>query len=171
MKKKSIKGKHILFDIWKTPVQKSDQLWLERQIFLENYIYFFFRRNHDSPKNEYHVLKIHGSDPIRFIEEGLGSNIVGPYVTKPKAKTRESTKYRTFKIWNTPFAKEVFGNLPITKEEYKGLERSDKVFQYLIYTQDAWIEFIAFDPPDWKFHKDIKLTDLVIKYLKEASLD
>lgn len=169
MKKKSQAGKDIVFEVWKTPVVKSNELWLVRQLFTGSTISFFFQRNHDSPKNEFYVLTISGLDSFRLTEEGLGSNSVGNLVTIPNGTFRESTKYRTFKVWNSAFAKTTYKALPIMKAEYKNLENSNRVLEYLIYTQDAWIEIIALDPPEWEFHKNIKLTDLVIKYLKEGS--
>lgn len=159
--------KSISFERWETPVGNSSELWVERQLFTTFNTYFFFHKNHDSPVDEYYVLTINGDDPFRLTEEGLGSNTIGGLVTAENARVRESTKYRTFKVWSTPFAKKSFGSLIISEEEYDKKEK----FQYLIYTQDAWIEFVAFKPPKWDFHQDKKLDDLVIQYLRKDTLD
>jgi hypothetical protein len=137
------------------------------QFFTESHVYFFFKRNHDSPEDEHHVLIIDGDSPFRITEEGIGSNSVGSLVTIENAKVRESTKYRTFKVWNTQFAIESCLGLAIPAEEYDAMEK----FQYVIYTNDAWVQFVSFDSPKWIFHQGIKLDDLVIQYLRKDSLD
>lgn len=167
MKNKSKIGYPIIFETWQTPVIQSNELWLVSQIFTTLDTHFFFKRNHDSPVNEYHVLTIDGDSPFRITEEGIGSNSVGNLVTIENAKVRESTKYRTFKVWNTSFAIESFLGLAISAEEYDKMEK----FQYIIYTNDAWIQFVTFDPIQWEFHQGIKLEDLVIQYLRKDSLD
>jgi hypothetical protein len=166
MKHKSKIGDSI-FEIWECPVVQSNELWLMNQLYTEFNIYFFFKRNHDSSENEYHVLTIHGDSPFRITEEGIGSNSVGNLVTMENAKVRESTKFRTFKVWNTQFAIESCLGLAIPAEEYDQMEK----FQYLIYANDAWIQFVSFDSPEWAFHQGIKLDDLVIQYLRKDSLE
>jgi hypothetical protein len=159
--------KSISFERWDTPVGTSNELWLLRQLFTTSHAYFFFHKNHDSPSDEYYILTINGDDPFRLTEEGLGSNVIGGLVTEKEANLCECTKYRTFKIWDTPFAQNSFSGLAISEEEYDKKEK----FQYLIYTQDTWIEFVAFKPPKWEFHQDKKLDDLVIQYLRKDTLD
>jgi hypothetical protein len=68
--------------------------------------------------------------------------------------------HRSCRRWDTPFAKNSFSGLAISEEEYQKKEK----FQYLIYTQDTWIEFVAFKSPTWEFHQDKKLDDVVIEY-------
>jgi hypothetical protein len=167
MKNKSKIGNSIIFESWESPVIQSNELWLEIQFFTENHVYFFFKRNHDSPEDEHHVLIIDGNSPFRITEEGMGSNSVGGLVTIENAKVRESTKYRTFKVWNTQFAIESCLGLAIPAEEYDAMEK----FQYVIYTNDAWVQFVSFDSPKWIFHQGIKLDDLVIQYLRKDFLD
>ena len=158
---------NILFERWETPVGKSNELWLWRQLYTTFNIYLFFQRNHDSPSDEYYVLTINGDDPFRLTEEGLGSNTVGELITGKDATFCECLEYRTFKVWNTSFANKSFSGLVISEEEYVKKEK----FQYLIYTQDTWIEFVAFKPPKWEFHQNNKLDDLVIEYLGKDTLD
>lgn len=157
----------ILFERWETPVGTSNELWLWRQIFTKFNTYFFFHKNHDSPEDEYYVLTINGNAPFRLTEEGLGSDSVGGLVTEKDAEVSECTIFRTFKVWNTSFAIKSFSGHAISEEEYDKKEK----FQYLIYTQDTWIEFVAFKSPIWEFHQDKKLDDLVIQYLRKDTLD
>lgn len=160
-------NKSILFDRWETPVGNSCELWVERQLFTTFNTYFFFHKNHDSPSDDFYVLTINVGDPFRLTEEGLGSKTVGGLVTAKDAIVSECIKYRTFKVWNTSFAKKSFGGLVISEEEYNKKEK----FQYLIYTQDTWIEFVAFKPPKWELHHNKKVDDLVIEYLRKDALD
>ena len=44
-------------------------------------------------------------------------------------------------------------------------------FQFIIYTNDAWIQFVTFDPVQWTFHQNVKLEDLVIQHLRKDFLD
>lgn len=166
MKYKSILDNCIDFEVWQTPVMKSNELWLMNQLYTEFSIYFFFKRNHDSPPEEYHVLKIDSIYPFKIIEEGMGSNIVGNLVTRENPRVRESTKFRTFKVWNTQFAIESCLGLALPTEEYDQMEK----LQYIIYTNDAWVQFVTFDSPEWTFHQGIKLDDLIIQYLRQDSL-
>jgi hypothetical protein len=156
----------VLCEYWDTPVLQSNELWLEMQFYTENQIVFFFKRNYDSPKNEYHVLTIVGDSPFRITEEGLGWKVVGDLLENNTAR-EEGKKGRTFKVWNTQFAIESFRGLAIPKEEYDKLEK----FQYIIYTNDAWIQFVTFDPVKWEFHQNVPFKDLVLQYLSNDFLD
>jgi hypothetical protein len=92
MKYKSILDDSIDFKVWQTPVMKSNELWLMNQLYTEFSIYFFFKRNHDSPPKEYHVLKIDSIYPFKIIEEGMGSNVVGNLVTRENPRVREKDR-------------------------------------------------------------------------------
>lgn len=167
MRRKSILSNSIEFEVWQTPIIQSNELWLVNQLYSKFNLYFFFKKNHDSPADEYHVLTIDHNCPFKIIEEGMGSNVVGNLVTIENAKVRESTKYRTFKVWNTQFAIESCLGLAIPAEEYDAMEK----FQYVIYTNDAWVQFVSFDSPEWIFHQGIKLDELVIQYLRKDFFD
>lgn len=166
MRYKSILDNSVEFEVWQTPATQSNELWLVNQLYTEFSIYFFFKRNHDSPPDEYHVLKIDSICPFKIIEEGMGSNVVGNLVTRENPRIRESTKFRTFKVWNTQFAIESCLGLTMTAEKYNAMEK----FQYIIYTNDAWIQFVSFDSPEWTFHQGIKLDDLIIQHLRKDFL-
>ena len=158
----------IACEYWDTPILESNELWLVTQFFTENHVYFFFKRNHDSPENEYHVLIIEGYSPFKIIEEGLGWKVVGDLLKNNIAPKRNSRQwYRTFKVWNTQFALESFSGLVVSEEDYDQMEK----FQYVISANDIWIQFVTFDPVKWSFHQGIKLEDLVMQYLRQDSID
>lgn len=148
-------------EYWETPVIDSENLWLVRILYTDNYLFFFFKKNHDSPANEFYVMTISSSDPFRVTEEGLGWEKVGELLKNRSSSERK--KGSTHKVWNTSFATEIVEALPITKEEYEKHEK----FQYVIITNDAWIEFVSFDTPIWNHYTEIKLDDLVIEHLKK----
>lgn len=152
----------VVCEYWDTPVLQSNELWLEIQFYTENHIVFFFKRNDDSPGNEYHVLTIEADSPFRITEEGLGWKVVGDLLNNNTAR-EEGKRGRTFKVWNTQFAIESCLGLAIPAEKYDVMEK----FQYVIYTNDAWVQFVTFDPMKWEFHQDIKLNDLVMEYLRK----
>ncbi len=145
---------------------QSNELWLELQLYTENHIVFIFKRNYDSPKNEYHVLTIEADSPFRITEEGLGWKVVGNLLHNNTAR-EEGKRGRTFKVWNTQFAIESFRGLAIPKEEYDEMEK----FQYVIYTNDAWVHFVTFDPVKWEYHENMHLKDLILQYLIHEFLD
>ncbi|MGE3609705.1 MAG: hypothetical protein AB7I27_08995 [Bacteriovoracaceae bacterium] len=163
MKKKSNQKNEIKCKYWETPVVNSENLWLARILSTDKYTFFFFVKNHYLPGNEFYVLTIGGGgyEPFKITEEGLGWKTVGGLLKNKIPSKRK--KGSTYKVWNTPFAKMTFGALPITTKEY---EQKDK-FQYVIRTNDTWIEFVSFVPPIWEHHKGIKLDRLVIQYLKK----
>lgn len=157
------RNKEIVCKFWDTPVSRSNELWLVNQIFTTFYIHFFFQRNYDSSENEYHVLTIDGDSPFRITEEGLGWKVVGDLLENDiSPKDQQGQRRGTYKVWNTQFAIESCRGLAIPKEEYDKMEK----FQYIIYTNDAWIQFVAFDPMKWEFHQGSKLNDLVMEYLR-----
>lgn len=160
---------NVICDYWETPVIDSDELWLVNQLLTRENVYFFFHKNHDSPPSEYYVLAINGDDPFRITEEGLGWKVVGELLNNKVSSSEKTSAWpKTFKVWNTQFAEESFGALLITSEEYEKMEK----FQYVIKTQDAWIQFVSFfETPKWEFHQHKKLDDLVIEYLRKDMLD
>ena len=162
------RSKEIVYESWDTPVSKSNELWLVSQIFTTLNTHFFFKRNHDSPENEYHVLTIRGDSPFKIIEEGLGYKVVGDLLENDiSPKNKQNQRVGTYKVWNTQFANESFGGLAISEKEYDRMEK----FQYIISTNDDWIQFVTFRPMKWAFHEGIKLNDLVMEYLQKDSLD
>jgi hypothetical protein len=82
----NIFDKKVVCEYWDTPVLQSNELWLEIQFYTENHIVFFFKKNYDSPKNEYHVLTIEADSPFRITEEGLGWKVVGDLLDNNTAR-------------------------------------------------------------------------------------
>jgi hypothetical protein len=162
----NIFDKKIVSEYWDTPVLQSNELWLEIQFYTENHIVFFFKKNYDSPKNEYHVLTIEADSPFRITEEGLGWKVVGDLLDNNTAR-EEGKRGRTFKVWNTQFAIESCLGLAIPAEKYDEMEK----FQYVIYTNDAWVQFVTFDPVKWEYHQNMQLKDLIVQYLSNDFLD
>lgn len=148
-------------EYWETPVADSESLWLVRMLYTDRYAFFFFKRNHDSPENEFYVMTISSSDPFRVTEEGLGWKNIGELLKNKSVA--DKIRGKTYKIWNTPFAKSIVGAFPITEKEYEKHEK----FQYIIRTNDVWIEFVRFETIIWEYRKDMKLDDLVIEFLKK----
>jgi hypothetical protein len=98
----------------------------------------------------------------------LGWKVVGDLLNNDiSPKDKRDQRGRTFKAWNTQFAIESCLGLAIPEEEYDEMEK----FQYIIYTNDAWLQFVTFDPVKWEFHQNVLLKDLVIQYLSNDSLD
>jgi len=162
----NIFDKKVVCEYWDTPLLQSNELWLEMQFYTEKHIVFFFKRNYDSPENEYHVLTLEADSPFRITEEGLGWKVVGDLLDNNTAR-EEGKRGRTFKVWNTQFAIESCLGLAIPAEKYDEMEK----FQYVIYTNDAWVQFVTFDSVKWEFHQNVHLKDLVAQYLSNNLLD
>jgi hypothetical protein len=156
-------SKEIVCEYWETPVVDCEDLWLERILYSQNYAFFFFLKDYSLLENENYVLTISGNghDPFMITEEGLGWKTIGDLLKNKKPS--KIKKGKTYKVWNTDFAKKIVGAFLLTEEEY---ERHEK-FQYVIRTNDTWIEFVSFETPRWDCHKNVKFDELVIKYLKK----
>ena len=76
-------------------------------------------------------------------------------------------RLRTYKIWNTPFALEACRKIGISREEYDQIKK----YQYLIIAGDDIVEFVTLYEPKWEIFRNISLDDLVIKYLKQDSVN
>ena len=81
----------------------------------------------------------------------------------PREKNEKTSS--TYKLWNTSFIKDVDENHALSNY---APERNKNIFQYLIVTQNEWIEFISLDPIEWRLHKNIKEDELVCFYLKKS---
>lgn len=158
--------KKVVCEYWDTPVLESNELWLEIQFYTESHIVFFFKKNYDSHKNEYHVLTIEADSPFRITEEGLGWKVVGDLLDNNTAR-EEGKRGRTFKVWNTQFAIESCLGLAIPAEKFDEMEK----FQFVIYTNDAWVQFVTFDSVKWEYHQGMHLKDLIVQYLSDDFLD
>lgn len=165
MKIKSSEIDNISFKVWDTPVMYNEQLWLLAQVYNGSDIHFFFQMNHGS--DDIHVLSIPWTSPFRITEEGLGWTYIGNYFVNETSEQQNEKKCSTYKIWNTSFAKNTYRSRPISVEEIN----PEDIFQYLIITQDVWIEFVTLDTFKWEFYKDADPDKLVIKYIKQKNIN
>lgn len=156
-----LESENISFNIWNTPIMHNEQLWLLRQIFTGSDTHFFFQMNHGS--DDVYVLSIPWTSPFRITEEGLGWTYIGNYFVNKNPDQQKEEKYSTYKIWNTSFAKNTYRARPLTENE----RNPEDIFQYLIITEDVWIEFITLDTPKWEFYKNADPDKLVIKYIEK----
>jgi hypothetical protein len=138
----------------------NEQLWLLTQVYTGRDIHFFFKMNHGS--DDIHVLTIPWTSPFRITEEGLGWSYIGNYLNRTTPKEKKEKRCSTFKIWNTSFSKNTYSARLLTEEE----RNPEEIFQYLVVTEDVWIEFITLDTPKWKFYENADPYKLVMKYIE-----
>ena len=160
MKIESAYGNDVCFECWDTPVMYNEQLWLLTQIYTGSDIHFFFQMNHGS--DDIYVLSIPWTSPFRITEEGLGWTYIGNYFVNETPEQQKEKKCSTYKIWNTSFAKNIYRARPLREDE----RNPEEIFQYLIITQDVWIEFVTLDIPQWEFYKNADPDKLVNAYMK-----
>lgn len=170
MRIKSAAGKDVYFEYWSTPLDKAKSLWLSSVLQTINKIHFFFRFNTDLSK-KIHVLTINRLSPYRLIEERYAVGCVDKNLeTKKKKKNEKSAllkgfERRTWKLWGTQFIKEVDENTSLSNYSHT----PDKtIVQYLIRTNDEYIEFITRQEPKWKSYPNSKLEDLLIYYAEDT---
>lgn len=165
MKIESAYGNDVYFKSWDTPVRYNEQLWLLSQVYDGSDIHFFFQLNHGS--DDIYVLSIPWTSPFRITEEGLGWKYIGDYLTRTTPKDKNEKMGSTYKIWNTSFAKNTYRSRPLSVEE----RNPEEIFQYLIITQDVWIEFVTLDTLKWEFYKNTDPDKLVIKYIEQKNIN
>jgi hypothetical protein len=161
MKIESTYGNDVCFEYWDTPVMYKDQLWLLTQTYNANEVCFFFKMNAGS--DDIYVLSIPWTSPFRITEEGLGWSYIGNYLNRVIPKDKKEKLCSTFKIWNTSFAKNTYSARLLTEDE----RNPEEIFQYLVITEDVWIEFVDLDLIEWKFYKNADLSKLVIQHLEK----
>lgn len=152
----------VCFEVWETPVIHNEQLWLIAELRIQGDIHFFFHLNSNSP--DIHVATISFRSPLRITDEDFADYCIEKYL-KRKAPTKPSGKRpSTFKLWNTNFIKEIDENKALSDF---APERDKNIFQYLIVTQEEYIEFIS-EPPIWNFHQNMELEDAINFYMKQS---
>jgi hypothetical protein len=168
MKTRSTFDKDVYFEKWQNPMTEGENIWMAHQFVTYSYIYFFFQQYSDRFKKTY-VMKIGRYSPFRITEECNAVGFISKYfrsATKdPKTIFRNSNGHhiQTWKLWNTQFIKEIDSNCALSGYTKK---RNKKIFQYLIITQEEWIEFISLHEPEWKVYKNKTLEELVMHYTK-----
>lgn len=164
MKIESAYGDEVCFEYWDTPVMYNDQLWLLAELRTMNDIHFFLKLNSISP-DDIHVLSISSGWPLRITDETYAYNCIGKYLKQKVPPQEEERHSSTYKIWNTSFIKDIEENNALSGY---ALERNKNIFEYLIITQDEYIEFISLDSPRWTFHEGAKIVELVNIYMKRS---
>lgn len=164
MKVESAYGNEVYLEDWNTPIMYNRQLWLLAELRIMNDIHLFFKLNSDSP-DEIYVVTISSRCPLRITDETYAYNCIGKYLDRkvPRAKGEQSCS--TLKLWNTSFIEDIEENNALS--DY-ALQRDRNIFQYLIITEDEWIEFISLEPPEWNFHKNVKIDELANVYMKKS---
>ena len=120
-------------------------------------------------KKRIYVMTIGRTWPYRLIEEEYAYSCIGKYFRgvprKPKKKSKKrSTTQTTWKLWGTNFIKELDQGKALS--DYQK-ERDQSIFEYLIQTEDEWIEFVS-GIPRWTTLRDMTVKSAIRKYLKEA---
>ena len=162
MKIKS-KYKNVYFEHWDSPVKGTNILVFEGILTTPwlTHICVSCYQNSDI-----HVLTIHATDPYRVLDEDHSCfyrKYFDSGLSKNELKKNHPDPCRTWKIWGTTFIQELDEGYYLS--DFKS-EHDENIFQYLIFTQDQWIEFIC-PNPIWKTFKNSSFEKVVIHYLKE----
>ncbi len=163
MKEKSEFVKGVVRERWKTPVMHNDQLWLLYTLQVTTKIHFFFQLN-DKIK-EIHVMTIGNGTPYRVTDESLGYHCIGRYFRTKKPFISKIKKCSSWKLWNTSFILDMETGNALSGYAKK---RDKNYFEYLISSEDEYIEFITPIPPEWELRKNIKIEKLINEYLKKS---
>ncbi|MEQ1666197.1 MAG: hypothetical protein ABL927_12570 [Bdellovibrionales bacterium] len=116
-------------------------------------------------------MKLGRYSPFRITEECNAVGFISKYfcsaTKKPKKIYLNSNGHyiRTWKLWNTQYIKEIDSNCALSGYTKK---RNKNIYQYLIKTQEEWIELITPDEPEWKVYKNKSLEELIMNYTKKS---
>jgi hypothetical protein len=166
MKTKEATDENIYYDIWETPL-KGSSLYLLSILQDLQFVHFFFLRRFnegDEDKEEIYELTIPTGDSYKITEENQGWKTNKYFFDGMGPKGEKYQKCRTYKVWNTPYAKDTYCSGLIVAENNPNPEH---IFEYLIIGQDEWVEFFTRAQPKWtRLEKGSKIADLVAGYLK-----
>lgn len=174
MKIKSKLKENVYFEKWETPLCRARHIWLVSFLQTGNRIHLFFSLE-DKASSEIHVMTVSRLCPYRMTDQShairlIANNLVpARIISSNRTKNKESFLFKTWKLWGTNFINEVNENSALSG--YKN-ENDENIFQYLIQTQNEWIEFIcALNPkwgPQWKMYKNKKLHSLLLYYVSKT---
>jgi len=164
MKVESAYGNEVYLEDWNTPIMHNNQLWLVAELRIMSDVHLFFQLNSDSG-DEFYAITISSRCPLRITDETYAYNCIGKYLSRKVPRKKDEKRCSTLKLWNTSFIKDIEENNALSGY---ALERDKNIFQYLIITDDEWVEFISLDPPEWNFHKNVKIDELVNVYMKKS---
>lgn len=157
----------VMFAEWDTPLGKCQRLRLLSYFVVFDEHYFLLQK--DDNKNEIFCLNNPFYGAVAVTKKTLGrTSTLEKYLTAKKTKkcvdSNLNNKTFTYKLWNTDFLIDVDG----TSHELSRFadERDKSIYQYLIATEEEWIEIIALTPPEWILHKNMNVDEIVNYYLK-----
>jgi hypothetical protein len=164
MKKQSKLHPEVVYVRWKTPLSNGGKIKLESTLRTSRYIHFFFTLE----KEEYKKIYVMSASnrTFRVLDPAAGKISVGKYFDgngDKKGKTTMSPTYPTWKLWETNLINELDANLELccfTPESHKD------ICEYLVITEDEWIEIID-SKPDWRSYSDIEIGKLLEHYVKK----
>lgn len=171
MKNQNNTNEDIFYDYWETPV-KDSRIYLLTTLQDSRHVRFFFAvrfKEGDEDKIEKYELTIPTGDSYKITEENQGWKTNEYFFDGKGPKGNELQRSRTFKVWNTPYAKETYCSGLIVAENNPNPEH---IFEYVIIGQDEWVEFFTRSEPEWtRLGKGTKIVDLITGYLKEWGPD
>jgi hypothetical protein len=167
MKIKSKVSKSTYFEHWSTPLDEAEWLSLNAVLQTNHNVNLFFQSEKRTQDKTY-VMTFGRNWPYRLTEEEYAIGCIGKYFEKPKGKpeppkNRKGRRFRTWKLWGTQYIKDINTNHALS--DYKPPKYKD-IPQYLIITDDEWIEFICLGQPEWKIHKNMNMKKLISYYMK-----
>jgi hypothetical protein len=168
MKIKSTYGKDVYFEKWQTPMTEGENIWLIHQFMRNGGTYFFFNLYSDQFKKIY-VMKISRYSPFRITEECNAVGFISRYFSTkkntPKSIYKNSNNHpiSTWKLWGSQYIKEIDYNYALSGYKKK---HNKSLFEYIIQTQEVWIEFISRFEPEWAVYENKTLEELVTYYMK-----
>ena len=168
MKIKSKAGKTTYFEHWSTPLDQAQSVWLITAVMSPNQMHLIFSFEKGAPNIKY-VMSLGRGWPIRFTEEEYAVGCIEKYFEKQKKepeppRNQKGQHFKTWKLWGTKYIKEINTNHAIS--DYKP-PKYKNIPQYLIITQDEWIEFIGTCEPTWNIHKNASTQKLIKRYSKK----
>jgi|GEM_PF-4553708 len=172
MKKQDKTNEDIYYDYWETPV-KDSRIYLLTTLQDSRHVRFFFAvrfmKEGSEDKIEKYELTIPTGDSYKITEENQGWKTNEHFFEGKGPERVEHQKCRTYKVWNTPYAKDTYcSGLALAEHEVS----PDHIFEYVIIGQDEWIEFFTRSDPKWThLEKGTKIADLIAGYLKEWGPD
>lgn len=164
--------KNVYFEMWKTPVSGVRTLMLDAVIQTVSYTHFFFSigdgvKNFKKKKWDFHVMTFGRGWPYRVMDEEYAYKCLGKYLVSAKNPEKKISPgpnpYGTWKLWGTSFINELDEGWALSG--YKK-PRDKNVFEYVIITQDEWIEFVS-GPQRWRKLRNMTLKSAVRHFLKE----
>lgn len=156
----------VYLEHWRTPIMHNQQLWLQFVLHTGSTVHFFFSVNDKA--ESIHVMTINCGWPYRVVDESLGYHCIGKYFRFKKEPLKKVKICSTWKVWNTSFILDMESANALSGYAKK---RNKDYFEYVIATQDEYIEFISLNPPSWEFYQDIEIQKLINDYTEKSLVE